>query len=31
MTECDQATLDAFYYRNMESVMGETIVSGQDG
>lgn len=28
MTECDQATMDAFYYRNMEAVMGESIVSG---
>ncbi|NRA02087.1 MAG: amidohydrolase family protein [Myxococcales bacterium] len=27
LTNCDQATLDAFYYGNMESVMGEAIVS----
>ncbi|MEE2703721.1 MAG: amidohydrolase family protein [Myxococcota bacterium] len=30
LTNCDQATLDAFYYGNMEAVMGEAIVSGSE-
>lgn len=30
LTGCDQATLDAFYYRNMEAIMGERIVSASE-